>query len=157
MFSVIILYSEASGESCLNVKSGPGSNFILLEHALLTLTSFSLILLVAPLGFCSRSVPPSFSQSVPAPNRSWFSLIYNVAPLLLLRLYCYLATYLRKLLALRRSRRPFVAPLIILSLQGLRSITRQYASSFNSWCWGSWEGRQQPSSAALYFKWWSAV
>lgn len=63
MFSVIILYSEASGESCLNVKSGLGSNFMLLEHTPLTLTSFSLLLLVAPLGFCSRSVPPSFCSS----------------------------------------------------------------------------------------------
>lgn len=113
MFSVIFLYSKASGESCLNVKSGPGSNFMLLEHVLLTLTSFSLILLVAPLGFYSRSVPPSFSQSVPAPNRSWFSLVYNVVPLLLLHLYCYSATYLRRLLALRRSCRPFIAPLIL--------------------------------------------
>lgn len=95
------------------LKSGPGSNFMLLERALLALTSFSLILLLAPLGFCSRSVPPSFSPSAPAPNRSWFSLFYNVVPLLLLRLYRYLATYPRKSLVLRRSRRPFVAPLIL--------------------------------------------
>lgn len=51
-------------------KSDPGSNFMLLKHTLLTLTSFSVILLFAPLGFYSRFVPPCFSQSVPAPNRS---------------------------------------------------------------------------------------
>lgn len=90
-------------------------------YAVGTLTSFSLILLVAPLGFCSRSVPPSFSPSVPAPDTSWFSLIYNVVPLLLLHLYCYVATYLRTLLALRRGRRPFVAPLIILLLTLFRA------------------------------------
>lgn len=63
--------SDWWGESCSNIeKSDPVSNFMLLKHTLLTLTSFSVILLFAPLGFYSRSVPPPSSQSVTAPNRS---------------------------------------------------------------------------------------
>lgn len=107
------------------LKSGAGSNFTLLERALLTLTSLSLILLVAPLGFCSRSVPPSFSQSVPAPNRSWFSLIYNVAPL-------WLFSHLPGKVAGVASAFPGPSHPPSDSLQGPRSTTRQYASSFSS-------------------------
>lgn len=124
MFSVIILYSEAPGESCLNVKSGPVSNFMPL-----TLTSFSLLPLVAALGFCSRSVPPSFCPSskqkliyLPrSPTVATPSLLFSHQPQKVAGVAPESWAFLRP-----SHRPPSDSP------QGLRSTTRQYASSSSS-------------------------
>lgn len=52
---------------------------------------------------------------------------------------------------------PHPSPLCLSFFQALRSITLQYVSLSNFWCWGSWGGQSQLSWAALPFKWWGVL